>query len=306
MKMAAQPKQPLVKLLSIALLALPAFSAPTLAEEFLCDATQASTQALPQLDTSCPIGKGLWGKQQPKGDQSQFWIQCGVYSKPLSLSKAKTLYQHISTDVWLKPEAKAFRCLIGPYQDFNQARSELSKVKQEPGYKEAFIREIIKGQPVKQTKPAAKPKPQPKVAKVKPEPVAVKAPVAAAAVAPAKSMSESKAKPDSDVSVRLTADINGVHYQVPYLLFSDDQFYMEHDLPWNRMSYEQAYKTCYRQGMRLATPIEWKALLDSGVMAKNNWPMHLPYWGEEKAGLFYSGKVNQLKGSSLLNVMCVK
>tara|TARA_Y100001956_G_scaffold47442_1_gene46162 strand:+ start:679 stop:1599 length:921 start_codon:yes stop_codon:yes gene_type:complete len=304
MMMAVKPKQTFVKCLSIALFTLPVISSPLYAQEFLCDATQVSTQELPRLDQSCPIGKGLWGKQKPKGQESQFWIQCGVYSKPLSLDKAKNLYQHISKDVWLKPEGKAYRCLLGPYKDFKVASEELKKVRQEPNYKEAFLREIIKGEPVKQSKPAAKPKPV-----SKPKPVAEKnTAVIPAVVAPKvdAAKSPSKRNKDTEIAVRLSASIDGVEYQVPYIMFSDDQFYMEHDLPWNRMSYEQAYKTCYRQGMRLATPIEWKALLDSKVMEKDKWPMHLPYWGSQKAGLFFSGKVNQLKGSSLLNVMCVK
>lgn len=306
--MAVKPKRPFTTLLSIALFALPMVSTASVAQDFLCDATQLSTNELPRLDQSCPIGKGLWGKQQPKGQESQFWIQCGVYSKPLSLTKAKDLYQHISKDVWLKQEGKAYRCLLGPYQDFKVASTELKKVRQEPSYKEAFIREIVKGKPVKQTKSVAPAKP---VSKPKPKAVVEKvAPVTPAVVAPkVESIKSPKRNLDSelsDISVRLSASINGVEYQVPYILFGDDQFYMEHELPWNRMNYESAYKTCYRQGMRLADASEWRALLDSGVMARDKWPMHLPYWGAQKVGLFYSGKVNQLKGSSLLNVLCVK
>lgn len=315
MRMAVKPKRPFVKLLSFALLTVPVFSSSVHAQEFLCDAIQVSATELPQLDQACPIGKGLWGKQKPKGQSSQFWIQCGVYSKPLSLDKAKNLYKHISKDVWLKPEGKTYRCLLGPYKQFSVASSELKQVQKEPGYKEAFIREIVRGAPAKPLKSESKS--NPKKAPSKPAPVATPKPkpevaraatVLPAVVAPSVDMAKSspKKKLETEVSVRLATTINGVEYQVPYLMFSDDQFYMEHDLPWNRMSYERAYKTCYRQGMRLASADEWQALLDSGVMAKDKWPMHLPYWGAQKTGLFYSGKVNQLKGSSLLNVMCVK
>ena len=83
--MAVKSKRPLVTLMSLAILALPMLSAPTYAEEFLCDATQASSDTLPVLDAACPIGKGMWGKQKPKGQASYFWIQCGVYGKPLAL-----------------------------------------------------------------------------------------------------------------------------------------------------------------------------------------------------------------------------
>lgn len=36
---------------------------PALADEYLCDATQASTNELPVLKNDCPIGDGLWGKR---------------------------------------------------------------------------------------------------------------------------------------------------------------------------------------------------------------------------------------------------
>lgn len=303
--MASKPKQTFLKCWSlVAVLALPAISVPAQAEEFLCDATQASTNELPVLDKSCPIGKGLWGRTQPRAQESTFWIQCGVYSQPLSLPKAKKLYQHISTDVWAKPEPKAYRCLIGPYQDFAQAKADLAKVKTEPGYKEAFIREVEKGAPVKQAK-AKSPKAK----------VALKSRQQATTVIPApvratpEPVQKKEAKPkqsQTEVSIRLSAVVSGTQYKVPYNMFSNDQFYMEHDLPWNRLDYEAAYKTCYRIGMRLANEAEWKALLASSVMQKDQWPMHLPYWGAERIGLFTSGKVNQLKGTSLLNVMCVK
>ncbi|KGY10922.1 sporulation protein [Vibrio tubiashii] len=309
--MASKPKQTYLKCWSLAAaLALSALSAPTLAEEFLCDATQASTNELPLLDKSCPIGKGLWGKSKPRGTESTFWIQCGVFSKPLSLPKAKKLYQHISTDVWAKPEGNAYRCLIGPYQDFSQAKADLAKVKTEPGYKEAFVREVVKGAPAKPV--AAKPKSQ-----SKPKQLAKAASQQSTTIIPApvrakkqpetiKPVAEKPKQRRTEVSIRLSAAVSGLEYKVPYTMFSDDQFYMEHDLPWNRLDYEGAYKTCYRLGMRLATSSEWKALLDSNVMQKDKWPMHLPYWGADRVGLFTSGKVNQLKGTSLLNIVCVK
>lgn len=306
--MAVKSKRPLVTLMSLAMLALPMLSAPTYAEEFLCDATQASSDTLPVLDAACPIGKGMWGKQKPKGQASYFWIQCGVYGKPLALPEAKKIYQHINSDVWAKPEGKAYRCLIGPYTDFAEAKQDLAKVKKLPEYKEAFVREVVKGAPTAKaapvTKPAAKPKPQP----------APKVAQQQTTVIPAPSRPEPKVVPkaepeqkqDKSVSIRQHTTINGVEYKVPYALFGNDQFYMEHELPWNRMDYEMAYKTCYRMGMRLATAKEWQSLLDAKVMSRDKWPMHLPYWGAERTGLFYSGKVNQLKGTSLLNVMCVK
>lgn len=42
---------------------------------------------------------------------------------------SKNLYEHISTDIWVKPEPKGARCLIGPYSDFALASKELKRSK---------------------------------------------------------------------------------------------------------------------------------------------------------------------------------
>ncbi|OXE34582.1 SPOR domain-containing protein, partial [Vibrio parahaemolyticus] len=75
---------------------------------------------------------------------------------------------------------------------------------------------------------------------------------------------------------------------------------------WNRLNYESSQQICQQLGMSLATATEFKALRDSGVMEKNKWPLQLPYWGKDKKGLFADREPNQLTGTSLLNVMCVK
>lgn len=312
--MASKPKQSFFKYWSfLAILALPTVSLPTLAEEILCDAIQVSADELPLLDQTCPIGKGLWGKSKPVGQESTFWIQCGVFSQPFSVAQAKKIYPHITTDVWNKPEAKVYRCLIGPYKDFTTARQDLDKVQKQSGYQQSFIREIVKGASAK--KPSATPKTPPS----KPKPVVSelsqgKGQATTVIPAPAKAQPAVVPQPkatnepaeDKSITVRRSASIAGVEYVVPYWMLKDEQFYMEHEIPWNRLDYEGAYKTCYRMKMRMATASEWQALLDSNVMTKDEWPVHLPYWGAEKTGLFSSGKVNQLKGTSLLNVVCVK
>lgn len=161
--------------LSLGLLAACAqFASPVLADDFLCQASQASNKELPVLEQSCPIGKGLWGKKMPQGGNDFFWIQCGLLPKPMSLAKAKPIYGKITTDVWMKPEQKGYRCLIGPYTEFAKASQDLQRVKTLSTYKEAFIRVVGKGtsEPVKQTKPMPKPA-------VKAKPVTPVAPVAA-------------------------------------------------------------------------------------------------------------------------------
>ncbi|MCF7487787.1 SPOR domain-containing protein [Vibrio sp. A2-1] len=286
------------------------------AESVLCDATQASTNQLPQLEQSCPIGKGVWGSKAPKrhSDNELFWVQCGLLNKPLSLNRAKPLYEKISTNVWMKPEGGDYRCLIGPYSTFSDARKDLAQVRKVPGYGEAFIRMVDKSktssQPIvakpaepKMVKPKAPVKPKPA-----PKPVAAKQAAAVTSAAAIQTLPSGNANSDNDleIEIRVTANVAGSQYAIPYLLDHQQQFYMEQGKPWSRLDYDSAELVCNQVNMKLMTEKQWQSILSSKVMEKQNWPMHLPYWGTDKKGLFTNGNVNQLKGSSLLNVMCVK
>ncbi|NOI91082.1 SPOR domain-containing protein [Vibrio splendidus] len=286
------------------------------AESVLCDATQASTNQLPQLEQSCPIGKGVWGSKAPKrhSDNELFWVQCGLLNKPLSLNRAKPLYEKISTNVWMKPEGGDYRCLIGPYSTFSDARKDLAQVRKVPGYGEAFIRMVDKSktssQPIvakaaepKMVKPKAPVKPKPA-----PKPVAAKQAAAVTSAAAIQALPSGNANSDNDleIEIRVTANVAGSQYAIPYLLDHQQQFYMEQGKPWSRLDFDSAELVCSQVNMKLMSEKQWQSILGSKVMEKQNWPMHLPYWGADKKGLFTNGNVNQLKGSSLLNVMCVK
>ncbi len=282
------------------------------AESVLCDATQASTNQLPQLEQSCPIGKGVWGSKAPKrhSDNELFWVQCGLLNKPLSLSRAKPLYEKISTNVWMKPEGSDYRCLIGPYSTFSDARKDLAQVRKVPGYGEAFIRMVDKSKTSSQ--PIVAKEAEPKVVKpkapAKPKPVAAKQAAAVTSAAAIQTLPSGNASSDNDleIEIRVTADVAGSQYAIPYLLDHQQQFYMEQGKPWSRLDYDSAELVCNQVNMKLMSEKQWQSILSSKVMEKQNWPMHLPYWGADKKGLFTNGNVNQLKGSSLLNVMCVK
>ncbi|EJN6828369.1 SPOR domain-containing protein [Vibrio cidicii] len=290
----------------------------TQAAEFLCEATQASSNELPMLDKNCPIGAGLWGKKVPRGGKADyFWIQCGILSKPMPLDNAKPLYKQITTDIWMKPENKGYRCLIGPYQSFDQASTDLKRVRSLSTYKEAFIRVVESTAPMQTAKsnsasvvkPAekmpAKTPAKPMAAKVAPSPSQT-APTAKAPLATAASKTLVKQGDTPDIEIRRQAELKGRTYAVPYVLDDDHQFYMEHNQAWNRLDYEGAGVVCADIDMRLATDEEFRTLLDSRVMETQSWPIHLPYWGRGKKGLFTDGRITQLKGSSLLNVLCVK
>ncbi|CAE6877986.1 hypothetical protein ACOMICROBIO_FLGHMIGD_00045 [Vibrio sp. B1FLJ16] len=303
------------------LLGLSQFSSPVKADDFLCDAVQSSNKDLPKLESTCPIGKGLWGKKLPPKGSEFYWIQCGLLPKPMTVAQSKPLYIKITTDVWMKPEKNGYRCLIGPYLDAGQAVTDLREVKTLPDYKEAFIR-VVGESNARQVKPnppkakAVSPKPTTPASAVTPAADVISVPAkkaqtkSAVTQATTKPSTKSESKPlvkgNNAITVRLTASVQDKTYVVPYLVENRNQFYMEHGTPWNRLNYDDASQICHQLGMSLVTHDEFKALRSSGVMEKNRWPLQLPYWGKDKIGLFADRIPNQLTGTSLLNVLCVK
>jgi hypothetical protein len=283
-------------------------------DEYICEAKQNSKDELPVLSQDCPVGSGIWG-EEPADDDGLFWIQCGLFSEAHTMKRAQPIYNVISTDVWVKPEKKGYRCLVGPYEKYSAAKADLENIQTLSSYKKSFIRNA--SSPSVATKEPKKAAPTP-VAKATPKP---KTSPAAAAIAPvvdnpvekpstpAKKVS---AEPEKETMVaetvvaRRDAKIGDKYYAIPFLMDGYDQFYMEYGIAWNRLNYERATEVCQSQKMRLPSSEEWKTLIDSQVMSKKQWPLHLPYWGDDKQGLFTSGKVTQLTGTSLLNVVCVK
>ncbi|POF55765.1 SPOR domain-containing protein, partial [Vibrio vulnificus] len=164
--------------------------------------------------------------------------------QPMPLADAKPLYKQITTDVWMKPENKTYRCLIGPYQSFAQASKDLKQVKKLGNYREAFIRVVKPHSAVKPvtaskeqkaiTKPTA-PKTQPKV------PVAANKPMPAPAQATLATTPVKRGNDDSSsIDIRKSAELKGRTYVVPYLMDDEHQFYMEHNQAWNRLDYSSA------------------------------------------------------------------
>ncbi len=279
---------------------------------FLCQATQNTPNELPLLEPTCPIGDGVWGKKRPDGNY--YWIQCGILNKPMSLNKAKTIYKQITTDIWMKPESRGYRCLIGPYSEFNQASSDLKRLKRVPAYKDVFIRAVgastTTGRPTtKSDSMPAKTMEKAPAKVMSPKPLAPK-PMASMEpkVMTPKPMPKSKIRKgdESDVEIRMKAELKGRLYVVPYLLDNEHQFYMEHNRAWNRLDSKGAAMVCDQIDMQLATASQWRTLLNSNIMQRNNWPMHLPYWGKNNQGFFSDGKITKVQENSLLNVLCVK
>lgn len=301
----------------LGLLAMSAVVATSVsADDALCDASQTSTNQLPVLAENCPIGNGVWGSKIPVSQDAVYWIQCGILETPMPLEQAMPLYSEISSDVWMLPQQSSYRCLIGPYTDVNKAKQDLAEVKGVEGYKDAFIR-VVERSSKAATSPASASKPanptgvkaafsQPQSGqKTLTQPVpqtqsVTPKPVKKAATIPVLPTNKSDA-----LSIRLSTQLKGKRYAVPYLAGGDHQFYMEHNKAWNRLSYDSAIKICSDLDMHLVSNSEWQTLISSKVMVNNQWPMQMPYWGDGQKGLFTNGKVSPLKGNTLLNVVCV-
>ncbi|MDG3086798.1 SPOR domain-containing protein [Vibrio hannami] len=286
------------------------FSGSALAdEEYVCEARQNSNNELPVLSEACPIGKGLWGRK-PSANDDLFWIQCGVFPEPLALGDVQEIYEKISVDVWLKPEAKGHRCLIGPYDQFGVAQYEAKLIREITAYKDSFVRAVntkAKSEPKKASKPkpvvTPKPKPTPKPQVVAPKAEPKKPEVVTQKTQPAKKTSQ--AVGDDSIVIRREVKVGSKKFVIPFLMEGNEQFYMEHGIAWNRLSYDKSNMICSNIGMTLVDETSWQQLIDSKKMSQKSLPLHLPYWGKGKRGLFTSGKVTQLTGTSLLNVICM-
>ena len=307
------------------------FSSPVKAadDEYICEARQRTADSIPVLSQDCPIGNGMWGGS-PDVDSGLFWIQCGLFNDELTQNEIKIIGSAISTNVWLKEEKKGYRCLIGPYEQYSVAKKDLDQLKKLNSYKQAFIRNatVLPNTTVTTAKVTPN-KPAPKKAtsdksvsnrKTVSNPTTnnvlpVTSPSVASTVAIEKrEVVDQKSKQvqsqaiglSETVVARRDVKIGDKYYLIPFLMEGYDQFYMEYNIAWNRLNYDRSVEVCASQKMRLLSEEEWQLLIDSQVMKNKQWPLHLPYWGNEKKGLFTSGKITQLSGTSLLNVVCIK
>ena len=232
------------------------------------------------LPNTCPIGEALWGNQGAKLAQGEgeFWIQCGVFSKSLGVDKVKRIQSKVDAPINMKKENKAKRCLIGPYQDFSVAKSQLKALQKDPLFRQAALREVALSSLPKMESKAEKSE-LPKIA-VEPTP--------------------------DPVTIRKQVIINGEKFAVPFIQSDGYGFYMEDSLPWLRASSKGSQEICQRIGMNLVSKEQWQILIDSNIMKKDKWPILLPYWGADNFGLFKDGATRQLKNTSMLNVMCTK
>lgn len=252
-----------------------------------------------RLSNSCPVGEALWGNREPKlaAGESEFWIQCGVFSTELSADKLQRVQSKVNAPISMKVEPKRNRCLIGPYQDIATARTQLKLLQSDKLFSNSILREVEVAASSSKSVPKKEKAVQPKVV-VKSEPKLKPTP---------KVQSKLERKSESySVTIRKQTEIDGHQFIVPFIDNGDEGFYMEDGKPWLRASFEHSADICQKLGMNLLTKEQWLQLIDSNIMNKNKWPIQLPYWGADNQGFFKDGAVRILKNTSMLNVMCTK
>lgn len=226
------------------------------------------------LNDQCDIGNGLWGRK-PEPVSSSFWIQCnyGKYLPNRELaSKIKSLFPG---NHYIVPDNNKYRCLIGPFQDFNQADNAKAQLAAH-GLNKAFIRQTA-------------------------SPVAIsnKANVETSTPNPAAKL------PTSQVDDRIVLNsiiysftFNNLKYHQPRNINSTQEmppaFIQEHNQYWSKVNYLPAANWCKRYGLRLPTVNELKDLQTNGqyLLLRHQWPVKSSYWSETLNP--YTGEIKTL------------
>ena len=224
------------------------------------------------LSELCPIGEGLWGSlpAKEKVDNSEYWIQCGLFKKELTKDAIEQINRAVDMPINMKKEGELNRCLVGPYIDYFIANKELKALQNQRLFKHAGLREVDLSDVNKEAL-----------------------------------MPEKVIEPDP-ITIRKEVIINQVHFAVPFIDNGNEGFYMENKMPWLRATAQNAHTVCQKIEMDLLTKEQWQILVDSTIMTKDKWPMQLPYWGADNIGLFKGGTARKLKNTSMLNVVCTK
>ncbi|MEZ8141153.1 SPOR domain-containing protein [Enterovibrio sp. FF113] len=231
-------------------------------------------QGIGIVSAQCPIGEGLWSKK-PSPQGGAFWVQCGILDNLPSVAFRQSIEKHIANNAdWvLKPEEKGFRCLLGPYQAFNDAVAIRDKIRQEPVTSDAFIRQI--DYPEKSSSQSTKAQPSTKK--------------------PKQTLSKG-------ATVRKLDSVVGLWTPKPK---GDDARYSIHQRDWWRATYLDAKKACTQSGKRLASESAIRRAV-SRQGAREQFPATIPYW--LSSGNVYDIKLDMafvaISDTLTLNVLC--
>ncbi|WP_429740510.1 SPOR domain-containing protein [Enterovibrio makurazakiensis] len=237
--------------------------------------TEKVLQGVNIVSEQCPIGKGLWSKK-PSAQGGAFWVQCGILDSQPRAALRQSIEKHITNneDWVLKPEEKGFRCLLGPYEAFNQAVAIRDKIRQETVTSDAFIRQIDYPEQSSTISTKALPSTKPK----------------------------SKQAQRSGATTRKLDPVVGLWTPKPQ---GNDARYSIHQRDWWRATYSDAKSTCRRSGKKLASQFAIRrAVARQG--AREQFPTTIPYWLNN--GNVYDIKLDMafvaISDTLTLNVVC--
>ncbi|MCG9663208.1 hypothetical protein L1D26_09060 [Vibrio mediterranei] len=255
---------------------LPIYSFPLLAVEHesavteyvqeRCDTTLYSS-FLPLLSSDCPIGKGLYGNDQPDEKPAFYWVQCGASSKPFHVDDThRKVAIATQSNLVQSFDGEYYRCLSGPYSQYIDAKvvgryiSSLIK-------KETFLRQhvLISANHSQMTSVL-------------------------------KSYNESK------VVLENQQQVGEQVFFIPTYPESQRTSNWEVNQRWQRFSYEVAKQTCLSLNASLVTKPDIEALKRHIDVAA--WPTALPFWLDEEQAAFLSGKSVSATPKSKLYLMC--
>ncbi|MGR5362897.1 hypothetical protein ACPV54_18675 [Vibrio mediterranei] len=251
---------------SFPLLALEHESVVTEYVQERCDTTRYSS-FLPLLSPDCPIGKGLYGNDEPDDKPAFYWVQCGASSKPFHVDDTHRRVAIATQNNLVQSfDGEYYRCLIGPYSQFIDAKmvgryiSSLIK-------KETFLRQHVLI-PVNRVQ----------------------------VTSVLKSYNESKAVLENQ------QQIGEQIFFIPTYPESQRTSNWEVNQRWQRFSYEVAKQTCQSLNASLITKPDIEALQRHIDVAA--WPKALPFWLDEQQAAFLDGKSVSATTKSKLYLVC--
>ncbi|EAS45172.1 SPOR domain-containing protein [Photobacterium profundum] len=260
-----------------------------------------------QLNNTCDIGAGLWGKI-PKSNTGSFWVQCNYSSAIPNTNFSRKVNLLFPDNAYLIEDTGKYRCLIGPYSTYTKAMGAKQQLETKK-ITSTFIRHTTKTISGLAKSPTLK-----SVSKSK-----------NTQVTPAKEPNNPKLNTLVENRVVLNSIIysftfNGLQYHQPKDIYSTENmppmFINEQDNYWSRININSAQKWCRNYGLRLPTYDEIELLQSHGrhLLMRYRWPTEISYWtssvnpitNEIKTLNLRSGKYDEYRPPALLYTTCVK
>ncbi|MCW8327706.1 DUF823 domain-containing adhesin [Photobacterium sp. SDRW27] len=255
------------------------------------------------LNSQCDIGNGLWGRK-PKNIPSSFWLQCN-YGKALpnkELTAQLSRFYH--EESYLVPDNGKLRCLIGPFQNYNQAKTAKNQLNSQK-LKNTFIRQTTSVVSINNRTSG--------YARTDTSSTSAQSPAAT---------QQKKKLVDNRVimnSIIYSFTFNNLSYHLPKNINSTKEmppaFTQENNQYWSKVNFLPAENWCKKYGLRLPTAAELKELQTYGqyLLLRHKWPIKSSYWsntinpytGEIKTLNLRNGQDDEYRPLAQLYVTCV-